>query len=467
MPMDEWISLNEAAHIWLSAFEGLPPADGWKTGQDDMSGLAAENLNADFHKAVAMTNLPLKGIIKAKHGQVPTGPHVDIPATYFRYSRDFRPRLNSIESDNAEQDQTTFEASPLVDEHNPDWVEVLVHRDKITRWIKSSLRGTLLTELKNGRIKKDEAVVIAEARGVNLLTNPNPSEYDPLLEIGWTLAMAVAWIATRDIDIVRDQMNSWRTAKEYLKTSKVLDDDTQKEMEVWNVESSEKASLMLLAYEEFQSDDARLASDSSKPLVSEYHTAIKDLWLKLGNGELVARATVEGHIGQVIEQDRWQYLENNVADFGQEYVCYKDHQNGGKKWFDVIVPLKEMLRIWPDTANTVITEFISVLPKVASNIQKQPPQSADTLADEMLNSMRANVDEPSRLDKGQLEAAYIERVKKWPKGPATSSPKDDLEFLRSLKPEIPRERMREIRKAHAPKAWKRLGRRPKHLSHKD
>lgn len=352
MPMNEWVSLNEAAHIWLSAFEGLPPADGWKTGQDDMSGLAAENLNADFHKAVAMTNLPLKGIIKAKHGQVPTGPHVDIPATYFRYSRDFRPRLNSIESDNAEQDQTTFEASPLADEHNPDWVEVLVHRDKFTRWIKSSLRGTLLTELKNGRIKKDEAVVIAEARGVNLLTNPNPSEYDPLLEIGWTLAMAVAWIATRDIDIVRDQMNSWRTAKEYLKTSKVLDDDTQKEMEVWNVESSEKASLMLLAYEEFQSDDARLASDSSKPLVSEYHTAIKDLWLKLGNGELVARATVEGHIGQVIEQDRWQYLEHNVADFGQEYVCYKDHQNGGKKWFDVTVPREDVLSIWSIKPNT-------------------------------------------------------------------------------------------------------------------
>jgi hypothetical protein len=64
---------------------------------------------------------------------------------------------------------------------------------------------------------------------------------------------------------------------------------------------------------------------------------------------------------------------------------------------------------------------------------------------------------PTIATKSELQAAYVERVKNWPANTASPTPESDLIFLKSLKPDTTRERMRDLRKAHAPDDWKRRG----------
>jgi hypothetical protein len=43
-------------------------------------------------------------------------------------------------------------------------------------------------------------------------TPADPAEHDPMREIAWSLPMVMAWIATRNVDVVRWQMTDWRRA---------------------------------------------------------------------------------------------------------------------------------------------------------------------------------------------------------------------------------------------------------------
>jgi hypothetical protein len=61
------------------------------------------------------------------------------------------------------------------------------------------------------------------------------------------------------------------------------------------------------------------------------------------------------------------------------------------------------------------------------------------------------------LDKKDIEALYVARANELTAKGERSSEKADLAFLRNHSPGIPRERMREIRRRHAPSAWTKGG----------
>lgn len=65
------------------------------------------------------------------------------------------------------------------------------------------------------------------------------------------------------------------------------------------------------------------------------------------------------------------------------------------------------------------------------------------------------------LSKAEVEAAYIGRVREWPVETTSPTPDDDHTFLKTLKPDISRERMRELRNKFAPAKWRKNGRKPK------
>jgi hypothetical protein len=93
----------------------------------------------------------------------------------------------------------------------------------------------------------------------------------------------------------------------------------------------------------------------------------------------------------------------------------------------VKLPSKEVQQIWPVSQVEVSKKSITLIP----------------------------------LSKAQIEAAYIARVRDWPTGTTSPSADDDHTFLKKLKPDISRERMRELRKKHSPPNWKKNGRKPK------
>jgi hypothetical protein len=63
------------------------------------------------------------------------------------------------------------------------------------------------------------------------------------------------------------------------------------------------------------------------------------------------------------------------------------------------------------------------------------------------------------LTRGELEAAYKQRVANWPTDADNPTEREDLEFLRTLNPKLSRDRVRAIRNNLAPAAWKVPGRR--------
>src|SRR3954462_8238264 len=59
-------------------------------------------------------------------------------------------------------------------------------------------RDKLFEDVRYGRITPDEAEAKAKRLGLEpLAPQPDPADFNPMGETWWTLAMAVAWIASR------------------------------------------------------------------------------------------------------------------------------------------------------------------------------------------------------------------------------------------------------------------------------
>jgi hypothetical protein len=70
----------------------------------------------------------------------------------------------------------------------------------------------LILRVQAGELTPDEAEAEAKRRGLKpLRDNPDPNDFDPMSEPHWTLPMAVAWIAYRTPEAVREQWDKYRT----------------------------------------------------------------------------------------------------------------------------------------------------------------------------------------------------------------------------------------------------------------
>jgi hypothetical protein len=72
-------------------------------------------------------------------------------------------------------------------------------------------RDDLITMVQRGEMTPDDAEAEAKRLGLDpLAAEPDPNDYDPMREPFWTLPMAVAWIAYRTQDAVRNWWNEYR-----------------------------------------------------------------------------------------------------------------------------------------------------------------------------------------------------------------------------------------------------------------
>ncbi len=76
---------------------------------------------------------------------------------------------------------------------------------------KSRSRADLLEEVQYGRMTPEEAEAEARAAGLEPLSFvPDPADFNPMREPFWSAVMAVAWIAWRTPDAVREVWNDYR-----------------------------------------------------------------------------------------------------------------------------------------------------------------------------------------------------------------------------------------------------------------
>jgi hypothetical protein len=137
---------------------------------------------------------------------------------------------------------------------------------------------TLIEKVRRGEIKPTEADSEAKRLGFGTLARePDPANFDPMQEPHWSLPMAVAWIAYRSIDAVRNWWDEYR--KEcwdwHFREWRVGPDGPVRQG--YFLEQRSKATLVLLKMTDVWPDQTGLIS------VAE---AIDALWLVLQSGDL-------------------------------------------------------------------------------------------------------------------------------------------------------------------------------------
>lgn len=173
-------------------------------------------------------------------------------------------------------------------------------------------RDMLFDDVLSGRKSPAEAEAEAAAQGLEPLRKPlDPARYDPSRETDWTLAMAVAWIAYRDLDRVRVCMSSWRRdAQEWSPVDYRLPDGTWMTVHDLRATFCQGAPLMLLSLLE------AIGGPDTPGQRLTIHDAKAALHDRLRTGQLVALTLEDGALHR-IAADEWAFLvfgERNNRD---------------------------------------------------------------------------------------------------------------------------------------------------------
>jgi hypothetical protein len=75
-------------------------------------------------------------------------------------------------------------------------------------------RDKLIGDVRRGDLTPEQAEAEVARLGLGpLASEPDPASYDPMKEVDWTLPMAVAWIAYRTRDAVREWWDDYRAER--------------------------------------------------------------------------------------------------------------------------------------------------------------------------------------------------------------------------------------------------------------
>ena len=173
-------------------------------------------------------------------------------------------------------------------------------------------RDMLFDDVLHGRKSPAEAEAEAAAKGLEPLRVPlDPGRYDPEAETDWTLAMAVAWIAYRDLDRVRECMPAWRRDSEYwFPVDYRLPDGTRTQGHELRTSPNEHAPLAMLTRLEVWGEPGE---PGQRMAINDAKAALRE---RLRAGQLVA-LTLENRALHRIAADEWAFLtfgERNTRD---------------------------------------------------------------------------------------------------------------------------------------------------------
>jgi hypothetical protein len=105
--------------------------------------------------------------------------------------------------------ETAFSGTPRPLTFVPDWGSR--HSFTLAYESVSSARDELIRLVNQGRLKPQDAEFEARQRGLEPFTViPDPSAFDPMKEVTWSLLMALAWIMWRSAGAVREMWDLYR-----------------------------------------------------------------------------------------------------------------------------------------------------------------------------------------------------------------------------------------------------------------
>jgi hypothetical protein len=174
-----------------------------------------------------------------------------------------------------------------------------------------SRRDELISLARLGEITPEEAEAEAAAnRWEPFAREPDPAEFDPMLEPRWSIVMAVAWIAWRDKRLVRENWAAFRAECRhwvFKPWNQPVENGTRfarregSFLEPWSGATTIRLALVELS----------LTRQGQSPATGQMSVAKaqKALWRTLGDGTLVAEALdVDGKPVDVPKRE-WSHLK--------------------------------------------------------------------------------------------------------------------------------------------------------------
>lgn len=210
-------------------------------------------------------------------------------------------------------------------------------------------RDDLIESAKYGLITPQEAE--AEAKRLNLAPLafvPDPAKYDPLGEEWWTLVMTVAWIARRDVQLVREAHDPYRLECidwHFREWRLGFDGPIYKG---YLLESRRRTNLIWLTVS--LSYDA-VAEPQNKNLLTASE-AEEQLWKALKRGQLHATGRpAKGGARVPIPDYEWNDL---VAAEEKERDVVRDGQISSNGYNDVMVRRSAVMSVWPGSHELIV-----------------------------------------------------------------------------------------------------------------
>jgi hypothetical protein len=216
----------------------------------------------------------------------------------------------------------------------------------MTEQLKHQYRNLLLEELREGRIEPDTARAKAAEAEINLEERPVPSKFDPMTVERWTLPMAVAWIASKNPEQVREQWDPWRKEhKDFVREESSANGGKPPR---YYLQRRGSAKLFdLLAQDAHHTEPV--------PIKHKPHCEARDeLWRRLIVGEIVATGqSYPSGPEQEINRDLWINLWTPPRVDAEDILALIDSRIDSREWSKITVPSTEVLALWGEKPSSL------------------------------------------------------------------------------------------------------------------
>jgi hypothetical protein len=219
--------------------------------------------------------------------------------------------------------------------------------------------GRIISRLRRGKIAPAEAEAELKRRGLPaLIQSPDPQHYDPRSKTFWTPLQALAWIAFRDIDVVR------RVSKDYRAKKTTLVEIGPHGAKPPRLDKVEVAAPRTTTTLDLHVARRGLPRDTIEKAAEELRSALQEKC-----EGIVARGIQNGTCKD-IEAHLWEYLRFFVDREDPEKVVYQR-----MRFEEVRLPSQLVMKIWqPQKAK--ITDEIQCLSKLTELMKALPNDPA-------------------------------------------------------------------------------------------
>jgi len=216
------------------------------------------------------------------------------------------------------------------------------------------LRDRLLMQAERGEITGEQAEEAAAAHGLEPFERkPELPRFDPKLKSHWSIVMAVAWIAWRDFEMVREQDPEFCSEYfQWIARGRIVrphnDGESVKRL-IYLLEAHRAPTVSRLA---LRDQILRTRGNVPSSAVMAIPEAVAALWNALSEGSLIARG-FDTH-GAVVEipSREWVYLRLR-EEMGRDVLGY-DAVIRSPPFTAVTLPQSDVLRLWRVTAEFLV-----------------------------------------------------------------------------------------------------------------